>query len=192
MANQEFEPENIDEELQEILDGLDDEGDDDVPPQESTQEADEEESVQVLELPVATGAAEKDPPPTSTMPTTKSFNFDEMLEKVMGDYSEVKAEIWQAIKQDRVKIDTFLTLFQERISEVENAKSVYVEAIASLLATKASTAMNSTRLLDSMAKMTTALKGVIDKEKGADMNLNALLNDNDDNDDSDGFDENAP
>jgi len=107
-------------------------------------------------------------------------------DEIMGQFSAIQGEIWDAIKNDRKLIDKYIELWADRASDAEMTKQCYVEAITSLLTTKATTSMNATRLLDSFSKMLSTLKNM--KIENEDNKLGDLL----DESPIDGFDPNEP
>ena len=106
--------------------------------------------------------------------------FD-IISEVVGKFGGHADEIWAAIRSDREQIDDFLTILQDRISSVQDTKQYYIEAITSLLSTKANASINASRLLDSIAKMVSASKNVGDGS-GAAPDLSSLLDLDDDGD----------
>lgn len=84
----------------------------------------------------------------------------ETLKKLVSNFEQNTDNVWKLIEDDRTKIDEFLTLFSARIADVKETKICYVEAITSLLSTKANIGVNASRVLDSCARLITAAKNL--------------------------------
>jgi len=98
-----------------------------------------------------------------------------LMHKIAAEFSGIQGAIWSNLKDDRAKIDYYLNLFTSRIDVPAETKQMYIEAITTLVATRAATSMNSSKLLDSMAKMAAAIKNI--ETEGQNMDLVGLLRD---------------
>lgn len=111
----------------------------------------------------------------------------QLMQEILKGFSDAQKSISKNITDDRTKIDQFIQMFTDRISDAENTKAVYVEALTALLATRATASIHSTKMLDSMAKMIAAIKNMeIGNSSGPD--LAQLLQDSP----GTGFDEDQP
>lgn len=131
---------------------------------------------------------------TKAKGTKQEKSPDEIqLSELLDEFKIIKEEFLKAFNSDRKDIDKFITRFSNRVKDPESAKQYYVEAITSLLATKANTGMNAIKLLDSVAKMLSATKnhsGLNNANNGLD--LAQLLGDDDDDDVMNDFDPDNP
>jgi len=107
---------------------------------------------------------------------------------IMQQFGERTEEIWKILMADRKLIDKYIEIFNDRIGVPENTKGYYVEALTTLLSTKANMSINASRLLDSIAKMTGAIKNM-KTDSAASVDLGALL---EDESLEEGFDPNNP
>lgn len=110
----------------------------------------------------------------------------DLSDAVMKQAKGIQSAIWQKLQEDRMLLDKYIEMFTDRINDKENVKTAYVEALTSLLNTKANTSMNSSKILDSMAKILSAIKN-IKPDSGGSVDLQKLLQDS-----SDDFDPTAP
>ena len=205
---QEFEEEdNVDEELMDLLNEADDndfpdppapEDDDEPEPhleksqEEIHLETDEEELGEVPKGPnqvIKTSTVSSEDSPDDS--GDADSDVVKKLETMIEGFGSRQDEIWSLLKEDRAKIDEYLKLFVDKIAGEDKGKGMYVEAIASLMSTKATTSMNATRVLDSTSKLISAAKNL--KSDGADSDLAALLKESlSETDDDDEFDDTAP
>ena len=95
------------------------------------------------------------------------------VDKLVGDFDVLKSQIAEEFKSDRKIIQSFIDYFEQQL-KAGDIKNCYVEAIASLLSTKINASTSSVKVLDSIAKIISATKG-IDKPK--DIDLSGILDD---------------
>lgn len=81
------------------------------------------------------------------------------LNKIISKFENIESYIMDSVREDREKIDHYITMFTGRAAN-DDAKAIYIESITSLLNAKLNTTVNAARLLDSMAKMVSAIKNV--------------------------------
>ncbi len=202
MKEEELEAVEMDDDLRELLSEVDIEEDEDIVEDEKIESNVEEPSLEESHL--STKEEEPEVGPSGPQQVIKTHLAEEdqvisggdgddeitqQLKSLVNDFKGMRDKMWRAIGQDRERIDSLLQLFLDRIQDTEtDPRTCYVEAITSLMATKAglSTSMNKT--LDSMTKLVSAAKG-LKSEGGSNANLIDLLSGNDDDD---GFDEDAP
>lgn len=97
-----------------------------------------------------------------------------VVEGLIDNFTDIKKQLLKNLEEDRADIDKYIKRFSRRIAKKDEVKQYYVEALTTLLSTKAGTSMNTIKVLDSIAKILAATK-----------NHNALNNDNDSMDLSD-------
>lgn len=110
-----------------------------------------------------------------------------LIEQIIKQFGERSGAIWEKVLEDRTQLDKYISVFMDRISDPESAKSCYVEGLTALLSVKATTSINASKLLDSIAKMTAAVKNI--KSESSDTSLVGML---DDDGSQPTFDENNP
>jgi len=112
-----------------------------------------------------------------------------LTDEIISQFGDKIGQIWNKLQVDREQLDHYIGIFTDRIVDHESTKTCYVEALTTLLTTKASTSINASKLLDSIAKMTGVIKNI--KIENTDVGgLNALLDES--VPDNEGFDPNAP
>jgi hypothetical protein len=97
-----------------------------------------------------------------------------LIEALLGVVEARTADIWGKVNADRALIDKYLEIFTTRINQPEDTKGYYVEALVSLVNTKAATSMNATKILDSTAKIVATIKN-IGVENSTNVDLEKLL-----------------
>jgi len=109
----------------------------------------------------------------SDQPDIDGSGTTDLIDKLAQDFDQLRGEIWAAIREDRQQLDKFIKMFEERIADPDDVRSFYVKAIASLLSTKVTTSMRASQLLDSVARMVSAIKNA---ERGDEaLDLSKLL-----------------
>lgn len=104
---------------------------------------------------------------------TKDEPNVELSSLLMKSFGAFHSQIWSKLNDDRNQVNEYINYFRDRL-DVE-VKQCYVEALVALLNTKATTSMNATKILDSLAKMTAAVKNIKVEANDSDV-LKGLLN----------------
>ena len=102
---------------------------------------------------------------------------NEFLNKVLEDFHNTKKEILSNTTSDRNQIDQYITIFHDRIKDESSTKQYYVEAITSLLSTKAKSSADSIKALDAMSKIISSIKNhdAFEASAGNDEDISDLL-----------------
>lgn len=98
-----------------------------------------------------------------------------LIEQILKQFGERSGAIWDKVLEDRTQLDKYINIFMDRIAEPENVKACYVEGLTALLSVKATSSINASKLLDSIAKMVAAVKNI--KSESTDTSLDGILND---------------
>jgi cobalamin biosynthesis protein CobT len=112
----------------------------------------------------------------------------EFIDTIIKKFESHTDQVWDALMADRKQLDQYIAIFTDKVSNPEEVKSCYVEALTSLLTTKASTSTNASKFLDSISKIISAVKSM--KSEGSRINLSELLGGSDDG--SVAYDEDNP
>lgn len=101
--------------------------------------------------------------------------------KMISGFNIYRQDIEQGFKDDRLKIQEYLDMIIADIAKRGELKQSHLEALSSLMATKAMTTANKIRMLDSIAKMVSAIKNYdATKQNSVDMgDIRDLLSGND-------------
>ena len=169
-----------DVEIEDLLDQLDAESSELDAPQEDSQPV----ASEVASTPDPTHEPQQividpnsDAPATATSSATASGgDAGELIGELLNGYKDRTTDIWNKINADRSLIDEYLTMFTTRIDTPESTKGYYVEALVSLINTKAATSMNATKILDSVAKIVATIKNM-GVENSTNVDLEKLLDD---------------
>jgi hypothetical protein len=120
--------------------------------------------------------------PAGAAENKASDDISELSNNIMAHYQELQTKIWEQLNADRSMIDEYIAIFKEKVQGADTCKQYFVEALTALVTAKASTSANASKLLDSCAKMASAIKNMKASDIGGSSLLMKLLGDEGDYD----------
>ncbi len=106
---------------------------------------------------------------------TKKVSVDDAINRILTDFEAKESEMWSNLTKDRQVCDKYLTIFTNKF--LETNKSVLIEAITSLVNSKATNSLQAARYLDSKTKMLSVLKNMKEDDGDDGMSLEDMIKD---------------